>query len=167
MDQTNNYKRKINVSKSNDASSAPSIQLTYKKRIRCNECHKKRKASDENHQICHICYKAKKTLKQSGIKVIDDFIRHTQINYSKQVGRMEFVPYDQFRNIEFIAEGGFSKVYKAIWVDGPIKNVKNQSKSHNYAVTLKKIKNSKNITSKELNEVRIKFILHQFKFKIK
>jgi len=31
---------------------------------------------------------------------------------------MEFVHYDQLEDIEFIAEGGFSKVYKATWIDG-------------------------------------------------
>ncbi|CAB4427812.1 unnamed protein product [Rhizophagus irregularis] len=49
---------------------------------------------------------------------------------------MEFVPYDQFKNIEFIAEGGFSKIYKATWIDGPLNN-------------------SNNITFKELNELKI------------
>ncbi|RGB35946.1 hypothetical protein C1646_758715 [Rhizophagus diaphanus] len=36
--------------------------------------------------------------------------------------KMEFVPYDQFKKIEFIAEGKFNKIYKATtWIDGPIK----------------------------------------------
>ena len=59
---------------------------------------------------------------------------------------MEFVPYDQFKNIEYIAEGGFSKIYKATWIGGP-------------TVVLKKLNNSKNITSKELNEVCMIFAL--------
>ncbi|RIA94179.1 hypothetical protein C1645_873635 [Glomus cerebriforme] len=33
---------------------------------------------------------------------------------------MEFVPYDQFNNVEFIVEGGFSKIYKATWINGSI-----------------------------------------------
>jgi len=32
---------------------------------------------------------------------------------------MEFVSYDRFKNVEFIAEGGFSKIYKATWIHGP------------------------------------------------
>lgn len=28
-------------------------------------------------------------------------------------GEMEFVPYEQFTDIEFISEGGFSKIYRA------------------------------------------------------
>src|SRR6266540_5177443 len=61
--------------------------------------------------IDHLLYK-------SGNKVVDDFIRYTQINSNLKVRILEFVPYNQFKNIEFIAEGGFSKVYKATWIDG-------------------------------------------------
>ncbi|PKK58690.1 hypothetical protein RhiirC2_795917, partial [Rhizophagus irregularis] len=57
----------------------------------------------------------------------------------------------------FIAEGGFSKIYKAIWVDGPIDKYYYSSprtvRINNYTVVLKKLNNSKNITSKELNEI--------------
>ena len=66
---------------------------------------------------------------------------------------MEFVPHSQFKNIEFIAEGGFSKIYKATWIDGPVVDYKKDIRQHNYTVVLKKLNNSKNITSKELNEV--------------
>ena len=65
---------------------------------------------------------------------------------------MEFFPYDQFENVEFIAEGGFSKIYKATCNDGPIDYYVRQP---NYLVALKKLNNSKNITSKELNEVHV------------
>src|SRR5205809_54137 len=51
-----------------------------------------------------------------GNKVIDDFISYTRL---KTYGKMEFVPYDKFTDVEFIAEGGFSKIYKATWKDGP------------------------------------------------
>ncbi|CAG8596862.1 17503_t:CDS:2 [Rhizophagus irregularis] len=69
---------------------------------------------------------------------------------------MEFVPYEQFINIEFIAEGGFSKIYKANWKDGPIESYSNKNivRIVNYKVVLKKINDSKNITSKKLNEAQ-------------
>ena len=67
---------------------------------------------------------------------------------------MEFVPYDQFKNIEFIAEGGFSKIYKATWIDGPVIDYDTMCRDNfNCTVVLKKLNNSKSITSKELNEV--------------
>ncbi|CAB5363753.1 unnamed protein product [Rhizophagus irregularis] len=71
---------------------------------------------------------------------------------------MEYVPYEQFINIKFIAEGGFSKIYKATWIDGPVISYNNKEddiRSENYTVVLKKINDSKNITSKELNELKV------------
>ncbi|CAB5191701.1 unnamed protein product [Rhizophagus irregularis] len=99
----------------------------------------------------------KPLFKPSGNKMIDDFIRYTQINYVRKEGKMEFIPYDQFKNIEFIAEGGFSKIYKAIWRDGPISKWgdKSNTRQSNYTVALKKLNNSEDITYKELNELKI------------
>ena len=130
---------------------------TKRKRILCNECNQKK--LDVNNQVCRNCYKAKTLYKPSGNKVIDDFIKYTLINDNKFVGKMEFVPYDRFKDIEFIAEGGFSKIYKATWIDGPIKGWNDQKQSYNRtksrtAVVLKKLNNSKEVTSKELNEVQ-------------
>jgi len=96
---------------------------------------------------------------KSGNKVVDDFIRYTQINSYLKVEIIEFVPYDQFKDIEFIAEGGFSKVYKATWIDGCIDDWDekrlNFKRIGSTQVALKKLNNSENITSKELNEVNI------------
>ena len=73
---------------------------------------------------------------------------------------MEFVPYDRFKDIEFIAEGGFSKIYKATWIDGRILCWDNNKKSYKRTISdlkrtvvLKKLNNSKEITPKNLNEV--------------
>jgi hypothetical protein len=133
----------------------------------CYLCHKRKVPIDYDTHIKREKFKfdlssdiIKTILKSSGDKVIDDFINHTQTS-RKRGGEMEFVPYDQFKNIQFIAEGGFSKIYKALWVDGPIKNwreIKRDwskiTRTHNYTVALKKLNNSKSITSKELNEVQ-------------
>jgi hypothetical protein len=107
--------------------------------------------------ICDSCYNKSN---KSGNKAVDDFIRYTA---KLRRGFMEFVPYDNFKDIEFIAEGGFSKVYKATWIDGPIVFYSDGSKwkykrRGTTTVALKELHNSKNINSKELNEVR--FILN-------
>src|SRR6266498_515784 len=159
MEQSINYKLKIDFLISND--DAPTINLTPNtikpKLKKCIECNQRRKHFDGNNHICEICYRAK-TIIQSGNKVIDDFIRYTLTNSSNIPIKMEFVSYDKFSNVTFIAEGGFSKIYKATWIDGPIYgcNYKKQSyfrkkrkKSH-YPVVLKRLNSSKNITSKEL-----------------
>ena len=138
------------------------VKSKYKKK-KCSKCNKRRKTLDESHHVCHACFYATKAnykQKQSGNKTIDDFINYTQIHYAKKGGKMEFVPYDQFKDIEFIAEGGFSKIYKATWIDGPIYNYETYSRRPNYAVALKKLNNSKNFTSKELNEVCIHYFFN-------
>ena len=62
---------------------------------------------------------------------------------------MRFVPYNKFKNVEFIAEGGFSQVYKAEWIAGECQHV-----------VLKKLNGSKTITSKDLNEVCTMFLIN-------
>src|SRR4051812_47123116 len=113
MDQPN---KSNNISLINQKQNTPKPNVKFR---RCNKCNKCRKHFDETQQICHLCFKAK-TIPLSGNEVVDKFIRYTLTN--KIIGKMEFVPYDRFKDIEFIAEGGFSKIYKATWIDGPITN---------------------------------------------
>ena len=135
------------------------IKRKYLKK--CNDCHQWRKSINESHQICKVCYKAKTIDNLSGNKFVDDFIRYTQVNHYKQFGIMEFVSHDQFENVEFIAEGGSSKIYKATWTNGFIRYWDKKQLKFNRngptTIALKQLKNSKNITSKELNEVNFAF----------
>ena len=61
---------------------------------------------------------------------------------------MKWIPYNRFKDIEYLDKGGFSIIYKAIWLD------------NNETVVLKSINNfnnsSKNL-NKFLNEVKIYF----------
>jgi hypothetical protein len=98
--------------------SNPTQNMLKQKVKKCNKCKKKRKLVNETHQICHPCYKIK-TCKLSGNKVIDDFIKSI-LSSCHLKAILEFIPYDRFENIKFVAEGGFSKIYKATWIDGPV-----------------------------------------------
>ncbi|CAG8815987.1 710_t:CDS:2, partial [Gigaspora margarita] len=42
------------------------------------------------------------------------------IKNSSNSSKLEFVPYEQIINIKYITKGGFSTIYKATWIDGPI-----------------------------------------------
>jgi hypothetical protein len=90
----------------------------------------------------------------SGNKKIDDFIQEMQlkINIGDQI--IEWIPYDQFKDIKKIGEGGFAKIYSAIWKDGLLyyknkKYVRELSKK----VALKCIDDSRNNVDEFLNEV--------------
>ncbi|PKY46705.1 hypothetical protein RhiirA4_520447 [Rhizophagus irregularis] len=143
MDQLINHKHKTDFLLSDNTSLGMPTQTTIKHnrkcktKILCSECNQKRELLEENHQICRVCYKAKSVFIPSGNKIIDDFIMHTLTSSSKLAGKMVFAPYDQFIDVKFIAEGGFSKIYKAIWINRPV--LKNWSKPtyKNYEVVLK------------------------------
>ncbi|GBB98854.1 hypothetical protein RclHR1_03340015 [Rhizophagus clarus] len=165
MERSTNIKHKIDfLLLSNDALSRHPTQTIIKpkyKKKKCSGCNKIRTPSIENHQICYTCNQAKKRIIPSGNKVIDDFIKYVQTNSGKRNGKMIFVPYGKFENIELIGEGGFSKIYKATWVDCRISNsgtpiypIQNKS----VTVALKKLNNSNNITSKELNELKMFYL---------
>ena len=92
----------------------------------------------------------------SGNNAVDDFIRYTkQINNNPIGDIMEFVPYDQFKDIKFIAV----EYYDATWIEGNIKswNKKeiNFKRSSPMQVVLKRFNNSESITSNDINEVGI------------
>ncbi|GBB99173.1 hypothetical protein RclHR1_03440006 [Rhizophagus clarus] len=155
MDQTNN---KLEINSDNISLSHPTQNTLKPKNKKCNRCNKVRKIVDEINHICNSCYRIK-TITLSGNKVIDDFITSI-LNYNVAKVNLEFVPYDKFKDITFIAEGGFSKIYKATWIDGPATNKWNKEKQEpirlgKTTVALKELNNSKNIDSKELNELKI------------
>src|ERR1043165_9049084 len=89
MDQLINHKHKIDFLISNDTSVIHPKRKRRNNKIHCNGCNKNRTPLDKSHQICHVCYKTKAVFRQkpSGNKVIDDFIKHTQIHYVKKKGK--------------------------------------------------------------------------------
>ena len=118
-----------------------------------------------NNNIC-ICNKARyfqQNFKNwtSGNNDIDKFIQDVQLlvygSYNVKYA-VEWVPYDRFYDIKYIAKGGFGKVYRANLIDGPIHKWDDENeywkrKYQNKFVALKSLNNSKNVTLKFLNEV--------------
>ena len=89
---------------------------------------------------------------------IDKFIRHTQLSAKEWYEVIEWIPYDRFYDIKFIAKGGFGNVYRANWIDGYIHNLNNKNKKwfrhdQDEFVALKSLNNSKNVTLEFINEV--------------
>ena len=62
----------------------------------------------------------------SGNVDIDKFIQETQLSANNPFKVLEWIPYNRFYNIEYIAKGGFGKVYRAIWIDGYIRKWDNK-----------------------------------------
>ncbi|RGB33017.1 hypothetical protein C1646_705498, partial [Rhizophagus diaphanus] len=64
---------------------------------------------------------------------IDEFIKHSQLNAVFYEKYLEWIPFEKFQNITYIAEGGFGKIYTAEWLEGYIYywDIENQ-KWHRY-----------------------------------
>lgn len=114
---------------------------------------------------------------------MNKFIQNAQLKARNYYEVMEWIPYNRLRNIEYLAEGGFSIVYKAILLDGYIKqwdsenkqwmrffyeleeegyesakqeNIKsplNKNEENGLFVVVKSLNNSSNISDEFLNEV--------------
>ena len=94
----------------------------------------------------------------SGNDDIDKFIRDAQLLTNNCHKVLEWIPYDRFYDVKYIAKGGFGKVYRANWIDGYIDkwDIKNQNRKRhnpNKFVALKSLNISNNITLEFLNEV--------------
>ena len=69
------------------------------------------------------------------------------------------IPYEKFRDIEYLAKGGFGTVHKAKWIDGYISywNI-NRTEwfryDNNADIVLKCLNNSQNLTADFLQEVQ-------------
>ncbi|UZO12655.1 uncharacterized protein OCT59_004180 [Rhizophagus irregularis] len=93
----------------------------------------------------------------SGNEVIDRLIQNNQL-VARRYGILEWIPYDKFTNVNYVAEGGFAKVYSATWIDGQIKRWSQLSDSWrrngSTTIALKVLNNSENISEDLLNELK-------------
>ncbi|GBC40360.2 kinase-like domain-containing protein [Rhizophagus irregularis DAOM 181602=DAOM 197198] len=109
----------------------------------------------------------------SGSKDIDRFIRNTQLsNHDNKCQALEWIPYDSFDDIEYIAKGGFGLIYRARWIDGHIDKWDNDNKNwgrkdQNMFVALKILNKSKNVKLEFMNEITSHYKLNSHKCIIK
>src|ERR1043166_2995821 len=95
------------------------LNKCYKKYGLCKKC----KQPKNTHWWCRIC-----TFQQnfknwtSGNHDIDEFIQKAQLKAKSLDQIIEWIEYDRFENVEYLAKGGFGTTYKAIWKDGYIDN---------------------------------------------
>jgi hypothetical protein len=96
----------------------------------------------------------------SGNYYIDKFIQDTQLlaHHGSTEKALEWISYDRFYNIKYIAENAFSQVFRANWIDGKISYWNNYDQSWiredcNMFVILKSLNYPKNITLEYMNQV--------------
>jgi len=125
-----------------------------------------------NYQWCQQCNS--KLFRQEFLKwtskneFIDKFIQESQINAKNIFEVLEWIPYDRLKSINYYDKGGFSEIYKAFWLDGPIFNWNFDKQQWNrqagYEVILKTLNNSSSLSSKFLDEVWYLYLIVHFIF---
>ncbi|CAB4403456.1 unnamed protein product [Rhizophagus irregularis] len=111
----------------------------------------------------------------SGNNEIDKFIKDTNYDARNESTNkypakfLEWVPFNKFKDINQIGEGGFSKVYSATWIGGPKIHKKyyeglerwEKRRSEPIKVALKRLNGSENMSAEYLNEIKILWDLCQ------
>src|ERR1051325_7753336 len=123
----------------------------------CDEC----KQPKNNDKWCRIC-RFQRNFKNwsSGNDDVDKLIQKAQLKAKDEREVLEWIEYDRFKSIEYLAQGGFGTVSKAIWKDGPISREDWDSKNNQWfrikdcTVALKCLHKSQGITAEFLGEVR-------------
>jgi len=129
----------------------------------CKECYQPN-ANSGWCQFCDIKNLQKNFSKwTSGDLVIDKFIQEHQLETGDRLKMLHWIPYEQFADIKYLTQGGFSKVYKAEWKGGIISDHQGIGLTNNYrngkwadssqGVILKVLNNSQNITTNFLQEI--------------
>ena len=94
----------------------------------------------------------------SGDEKLDEIIRNTQLEAKGFDSHyyIEWIPYDDLKNIREIGKGGFATVYQSEWSNGPRFVLDNKRRYYkNGLVALKKLENSQNFSDEFLKEVNI------------
>ncbi|CAB4486644.1 unnamed protein product [Rhizophagus irregularis] len=88
---------------------------------------------------------------------LDNVIIETQIAANNAHSLYEWIPFEDFDHITYLAKGGFGTVYKATWKRGPIihwdPNIKNWTRFRNHEVILKIINGSQTNLDEFINQL--------------
>ena len=120
---------------------------------RCKKCDKQyTDIPNIKYKLCETCriLKKKFTSWTSENEKIDDFFKEMQLGINDYDGVVfEWIPYYSFINVECMAMDGFTWLYSATWVNGPLhyeyKN-KRWTREPYKKVVLKYLYKSQNIT---------------------
>jgi hypothetical protein len=121
----------------------------------CKECNRIK----ISYYWCNYCY-FQPNFKNwtSGNNDVDEFIQKLQLKVINCDQLLEWIEYDKFKDVEYLAKGGFGTTYKAVWKEGYIwRNYNNNNRLERYGetkVALKCLHNSQGITIEFLKEVR-------------
>jgi hypothetical protein len=133
------------------------LKKCYKWYGLCKKC----KQLNTGHYWCMYCnslyFQSNFKNWTSGNNDVDEFIQKSQLKAKNKFQLLEWIEYNKFEDIEYLAKGGFGTTFKAVWKEGYIKmDYKNNQWIRNgeTKVALKCLHNSQDITTEFLKEVR-------------
>ncbi|GBC54453.2 kinase-like domain-containing protein [Rhizophagus irregularis DAOM 181602=DAOM 197198] len=89
----------------------------------------------------------------SGNHDVDEFIQKAQLKAERHTKIIEWIEYDKFDDVEYLAKGGFGTTFEAVWKDGPWNKYNQLERKGETKVALKCLHNSQDITADFLKEV--------------
>src|ERR1043166_4027868 len=90
------------------------LKKCYKEYGLCKKCNK-----IKNSYWCQICaFQQNFENWTSGNHDVDEFIQKAQLKATNYSEIVEWIEYERFENVEYLAKGGFGTTYKHIWKDG-------------------------------------------------
>ena len=104
-----------------------------------------------NKLLCEGCYEVKKLTDECGNRELAKFLYKCRLNANYNNNHIRWIPFDKFKNIEYLAKGGFGEVHKATWVNSYYDY--RERKYRGQEVILKRIYNSNDKIVDILKEV--------------
>ena len=68
-----------------------------------------------NKVLCEGCYEVKTLIDKCGNEEIAKFLYECKLNAKHHNNYIRWIPFNEFKNIEYLAKGGFGEVHKATW----------------------------------------------------
>ncbi|GBC24528.2 kinase-like domain-containing protein [Rhizophagus irregularis DAOM 181602=DAOM 197198] len=101
----------------------------------------------------------------SGNHDVDEFIQKVQLKATKDTLIIEWIEYDNFKDVEYLAKGGFGATFKAVWKDGFIgcwrDDINRWGRAPMSEVALKCLYNSQGITADFLKEIESHILVYK------
>ncbi|GBC09414.1 hypothetical protein RclHR1_08840003 [Rhizophagus clarus] len=118
----------------------------------CSNCKKPNTGED----WCNKCDPGRflREGKTSGDPELDKLIYESQLQTNNYYHNLEWIPFDRFKDIKPIGEGGFATIYSATWLDGEPNEIYRE-RTDPITVVLKKFKSSLNVIEALTSEVKI------------
>ncbi|POG78606.1 kinase-like domain-containing protein [Rhizophagus irregularis DAOM 181602=DAOM 197198] len=140
------------------------LKERYKNYGLCKECKRSNTDYDRYCQFCNSKH-FQQNFKNwtSGNHDVDEFIQKAQLKAKNFGQAIEWIKYDKFKDVEYLAKGGFGTTFEAVWKDGPWHGYLDELEREGATeVALKCLHNSQDITADFLKEIESNILISDY-----